>query len=258
MLNFRSASIFMVILAVMVFLLMDARIEALWIILPLIVIYLLILVVGSVRISSGFYLQVLCKGNIKEKVVALTFDDGPDPVITPKVLEILEKHQIPASFFVIGRKAEKQDDVMRLIISKGHIIGNHSYSHHFFFDFFGRKKMEQDLLKARGIIKDITGKVPLLFRPPYGVTNPVLAKVVKRLGYQVIGWSIRSFDTTTTDADKVAKRVIMGLRPGAVILMHDDRELTAKVLENLILKIKEEGYRFVGIEEMFGIEAYEI
>jgi peptidoglycan-N-acetylglucosamine deacetylase len=254
MLNFRSASIFMAILAFMVFLLMDARIEALWIILPLTVIYLLILVVGSVRISSGFYLQVLCKGTVKEKVVALTFDDGPDPVITPRVLEILEKHQIPATFFVIGRKAKNQEDLIRLIISKGHNIGNHSFSHHFLFDLFKRKNMEQDLVKAEMIIKDLSGKKPLLFRPPYGVTNPVLAKVVKRLGYQVIGWSIRSFDTTKKDAQKVTKRVIKGLHPGAVILMHDAQAVAPKALENIIIKAKEQGYRFVGLDEIFGIE----
>ena len=240
----------MIILAFMVFLLMDARIESLWIIIPLAIVYLVLLVVESVRINSGFYLEALCRGNTKEKIVALTFDDGPDEIYTPRILEILEKHQIPACFFIIGKKAEERENILRLAISKGHIIGNHSYGHHFFFDFFGRKKMERDLVKTENIIKDVTGKKQLLFRPPYGVTNPTLAKVVKNRRYKVIGWSVKSFDTTIKSADKITERVLKGLQPGAVILMHDDREITLKVLEKVIIKIKEHGYRFVGLEEM--------
>ena len=253
MLNFRSASIVTFILASMVFLLMDARIESLWIILPLAVIYLFLLAIGSVRIRSGFYVKALCRGNTNKKIVPMTFDDGPDEIHTPRILEILENNQVRATFFIIGSKAEKQENLVRQIVSKGHVIGNHSYTHAFFFDFFGRKKMEQDLLKAEGIIMRATGKRPLLFRPPYGVTNPVLAKVVKRLSYNVIGWSVRSFDTTIKDPDKVAHRIIKRLHPGAVVLMHDTRDVTAKALEKVILKIKEEGYRFVSLEELFEV-----
>jgi peptidoglycan/xylan/chitin deacetylase (PgdA/CDA1 family) len=137
-----------------------------------------------------------------------------------------------------------------MIYNAGHCIGNHSYSHAFFFDLFGRKKMEQDLLKTDRLIQDITGKKTLLFRPPYGVTNPILAKVVKRLGFRAIGWSVRSLDTVLKDEDKVVERIIDRLHPGAVILMHDNREMAVKVLEKVILKIKEEGYRFVSIDEM--------
>ena len=183
----------------------------------------------------------------------MTFDDGPDETYTPRILEILEKNQVRATFFIIGSKAEKQENLVRIIVSKGHVIGNHSYTHAFFFDFFGRKKMEQDLLKAEGIIMRATGKRPLLFRPPYGVTNPVLAKVVKRLRYNVIGWSVRSFDTTTKIPEKVAQRIIKRLHPGAVVLMHDTLDVTAKSLEKVILKIKEEGYRFVSLEELFEV-----
>jgi peptidoglycan/xylan/chitin deacetylase (PgdA/CDA1 family) len=246
----------MAILAFMVFLLMDARIESLWIIIPLVLIYLALLVIFSVRIKSGFYVNAFYKGNTNEKIVALTFDDGPDAGNTSKILDILEKYHVPATFFIIGRKAEEQQELLKLIISKGHRLGNHSYGHDFFFDFFGRKKMEQDLLKAGEIILKATGKRPLLFRPPYGVTNPVVAKVVKKLGYSVIGWSVRSFDTTTKDAEKVAARVIKRLHPGAVILMHDTQDVTAEALEKMILKILEEGYRLVGLEELSGIKAY--
>ena len=250
MLNFRSASIFMAILAFMVFLLMDARIEFLWIVLPLALIYIIILVIGSVRINSGFYLEAFCRGMTNEKVVALTFDDGPDEKYTPLILEILMKHQVMATFFVIGNKAEKQGDILQRIHSEGHALGNHSFSHAFFFDLFGREKMERDLLKADEIIIKVSGKKPEYFRPPYGVTNPVVAKVTKMLKYKVVGWSVRSLDTVLKDEDKILERIKDRLHPGAIILMHDDREVTSKVLEKVILMVKEEGYRFVGLEEL--------
>ena len=240
----------MIILAFMVFLLMDARIESLWIIIPLAIVYLVLLVVESVRINSGFYLEALCRGNTKEKIVALTFDDGPDEIYTPRILEILEKHQIPACFFIIGKKAEERENILRLAISKGHIIGNHSYGHHFFFDFFGRKKMERDLLKTDEVIMALTGMKPVLFRPPYGVTNPVLARVVHKIGYKTTGWSIKSLDTVLTDEDKIIERTKDRLHPGAVILMHDNRAITAGVLEKIIVMIKKEGYRFVELKAL--------
>jgi peptidoglycan-N-acetylglucosamine deacetylase len=242
----------MAILVFMVFLLMDARLEFLWIALPLGLIYLIMLVIGSVMINSGFYLEALCKGITNEKVVALTFDDGPDEKFTRIILDILDKQQVTATFFMIGSKAEKQQELLRQVVAKGHVIGNHSYSHAFFFDLFGRKKMEQDLLKAERVIMKVTGKRPEFFRPPYGVTNSVLAKVAKKLNYKVIGWSVRSLDTVKKDEDEIVKRIKKGLHPGAVILMHDDREITAKVLEKVILMIKAEGYQFVGMEAMIG------
>jgi peptidoglycan/xylan/chitin deacetylase (PgdA/CDA1 family) len=257
MLNFRSASILVIILAALVLLLMIFYPHLCWILLPLAGIYLLMLTVGSVFICSNFYIRAFCRGTKSEKVAALTFDDGPDEVITPKVLAILEKHNVQATFFVIGNKAKKNSALLKLIIGKGHQVGLHSYSHGFFFDFYRKKNMEQDLLKTEDVIMCNTGKKPLLFRPPYGVTNPTLANTVKNLEYKVIGWSVRSLDTTLKNAEKVSKRIIGKLHPGAVILMHDNQNIIPEALEKVIITAKEMGYRFVGLEEMLGIEAYE-
>ena len=187
MLNYRTASIGLIILAVVVFLLMVVNMQYQWLLAALAVVYIWLLAMGSVKICSGFYVNVFCRGGMTEKLVALTFDDGPDEKHTPVILEVLEKHQVPATFFIIGSIAEKREALLRQIIIKGHSIGNHSYSHAFLFDLFGTRKMEQDLLKADELIMRVTGKKPVLFRPPYGVTNPVLAKVVKKRGYKVIG-----------------------------------------------------------------------
>jgi peptidoglycan/xylan/chitin deacetylase (PgdA/CDA1 family) len=250
MLNFRTTSIALVIFAALVLILLFFNIRLGMFPVLAVIVWLILLVVGSVNIRSGFYMEAFCRGITNEKVVALTFDDGPDEKHTPLILEILKKHRVTATFFIIGRKAEKQEALLQRIISERHALGIHSYSHAFFFDFFGRKKMEQDLLKAEGIIMKATGERPVLFRPPYGVTNPVLAKVVKKLGYKVMGWSVRSFDTTAKDAEKVAERVIRKLHPGAVVLMHDTQKITPEALERVIKMAKEEGYRFVDLEKL--------
>jgi peptidoglycan-N-acetylglucosamine deacetylase len=257
MLNFKTSTIALIIFAALVLLLLFFNIRLGMFPLLAIIIWMILLIMGSANIRSGFYLKAFCKGKTSEKIITLTFDDGPDAVITPKVLAILEKHHIQATFFIIGKKAKKNSALLKLIIGKGYIAGLHSYSHGFFFDFYTKRNMEQDLLKTEEVIMCNTGKKPLLFRPPYGVTNPTLANTVKNLDYKVIGWSVRSLDTTIKNAEKVTKRIIRKLHPGAVILMHDTQDITPEALEQVIIRAKEMGYRFVGIEEMFGIEAYE-
>jgi len=256
MLNFRTTTIALLIFAALVLILLIFNIRLGMFPILAIIVWLILLIIGSVNICSGFYIKAYCKGKTSEKLITLTFDDGPDEIITPKVLAILEKHNIPATFFIIGKKAEKHIDLIQQIIARGHQIGFHSYGHAFFFDLYGSGKMEQDLLKAEEIIMNSTGKKPLLFRPPYGVTNPNLAKVVKKLGYKVIGWSVRSLDTTIKDAEKVAQRIIGKLHPGAVILMHDTQSITPEALEKVIIRAKEEGYRFAGLEEVLDVEAF--
>lgn len=252
MLTYRPASTLVIILAASVILLTNINIHFLWFLLPLAMVYLFMLVMGSVNICSGFYLNAFCGGNTNRKIVALTFDDGPDENNTPEVLEILARQDVPAAFFLIGKNAENHPGLVKQIISEGHSIGLHSYSHPVLYDFSGRKKMENDLLKSEKVISDISGKNPGYFRPPFGVTNPVMAKVVKKLGYRVIGWSVRSFDTNINDAERLVNRVIEKLHPGAVVLLHDTQEVTVVALEKIILKIKEEGYLFVSLEEMVG------
>lgn len=254
MLTFRAANKYLLIFAVAAFLLMIIDPQYGWLLLILLIMYFYILVRGAINVCSGFYVEVFCKGTTQEKIVALTFDDGPDSIHTTQILDILNKHDVKASFFIIGKKAEQNEALIRRILEERHTIGNHSYSHDFFFDLFGRKKMEQDLLKTDEFIEKISGAKPAYFRPPYGVTNPTVAKVVKKLGHKAIGWSVRSLDTVLKDEDKIVGRVLDRLHPGAVILLHDDREITVKSLEKLILKIKNEGYRFIGLEDLKMLE----
>lgn len=250
MLTYRTASTIFIILAGLVILMMLFRPSAGWALLPLSAGYIALLAIGSARICSRFYLRAFCKNDTSEKKVLLTFDDGPDDKITPEVLEILDKHQVKAAFFLIGRKAEANPDLVGRIAGKGHTIGLHSYSHAFWFDLYSAKKMERDLLKSEEVIRKITGEKPDWFRPPYGVTNPMLAKAVKKLGYRVIGWSVRSFDTSCRDENRVAERVIKGLHPGAVILLHDTREITPGVVDQVIRRAVANGYTFADADKL--------
>jgi peptidoglycan/xylan/chitin deacetylase (PgdA/CDA1 family) len=250
MLNLRTANVYLVSFAAVAILLMIFNPQYWWLLLILAIFYIYLLVAGSIKICSGFYMDVLCKGITEEKIVALTFDDGPNEKHTHQILDILEKQQVQATFFVIGHKASDQQELLRCIVSNGHALGNHSFGHAFFFDLYRRKKMEQDLQKDNELIEKLTGKKTAFFRPPYGVTNPVLAKVVKKLGFKAVGWSIRSLDTVLKDEEKIVERITDRLHPGAIILMHDNREMTVKVLEKVILAVKKEGYRFVRIEDL--------
>lgn len=248
MLTFRTTSTAMVILACLALTVTLFLRPVVWALIFLAAAYLVMLITGSARVCSGFYLRVRCKLETHENLALLTFDDGPDEKITPQVLRILAQHRVSAVFFLIGRKAEAHPELVRAIVAAGHAVGIHSYGHSPWFDFYSRQKMERDLMRAEEVITGITGERPLLFRPPYGVTNPVLAAAVKKRGYRVTGWSVRSFDTSCRDAGRVADRVIQGLHPGAVILLHDTLAITPEVVSHVIERAAGMGYAFADPE----------
>jgi peptidoglycan/xylan/chitin deacetylase (PgdA/CDA1 family) len=203
---------------------------------------LLSLVYASADIRSGVYLKVLLRLNTREKIIALTFDDGPHPDITPQVLAILKKYAIHAVFFCIGENIEINRTLAEKIVAEGHRIGNHTYSHSKGFPLFPLAKMKADMARCRELIDEIA-PCPL-FRPPFGVTNPVLRSALKNSDYQVIGWSIRSLDTTIRNREKVIERVTKRIKPGSIILFHDTQAHTPVILERVIHFALENGYAF--------------
>ncbi|MCD4730126.1 MAG: polysaccharide deacetylase family protein [Bacteroidales bacterium] len=200
----------------------------------------------------NFYLKTMYNGNPDEAKVALTFDDGPDEETTAGLLNILEKHQIKAAFFCIGNKIEKNKSILKKISENGHLIGNHSWSHAFLFDFFLPGRMIREIKKTDTIIDNITGIPVKLFRPPYGVTNPLLSKALKKTGHTVIGWSLRTFDTTK-NRQRVLKRIETQLKNGDIILFHDANPKTIDLLEDAIKLIKHRGMEIVGLNELLKI-----
>ena len=211
---------------------------------------------GSMNISSDYYCRVLCNANTDEKKIAVTFDDGPDKTVTPAILDVLKKHNVRAAFFTIGHKAKENPDLIRKIDGEGHIIGSHSYSHHFFFDLFGSQKMIIELQKTEAVLNQILNKKIRMFRPPYGVTNPPLARAVLEMNYHIIGWSLRSKDTVLQD-DRLFERLIKRVKPGDIIIFHDTKRYTPDVLDKFIIFAKENSYSFERADRLLNIEPYE-
>ena len=148
----------------------------------LITLLIIFLVYASCNIRSNIYLKVFCKKQTEDKIVAITFDDGPDSVQTPKVLQVLKEQQIPACFFCIGHKVEENEELIRQIINEGHLIGNHSFTHTNHFPLYSLSRMKKDLQACQFALERVTSQKIKLFRPPFGVTNPTIAKSCPHIG----------------------------------------------------------------------------
>ena len=153
--------------------------------------------------------------------IALTIDDGPDPVVTPQVLDILDRHGAQATFFCIGEKAARYPEVCREIVRRGHAVENHSQNHNHIFSMLGPRGIRCELEAAQHTLSQITGQRPTFFRAPAGLRNPFLDPVLTRLGLTLASWSARGFDTRIGDAERVKHALSHGLRAGAILLMHD-------------------------------------
>jgi len=218
--------------------------------------WFLITAFGVTNIRSGYFLKSLSSNpNMTIKKVAITFDDGPDQN-THKILEVLNRHNVKATFFCIGKQIEQHPEIAKKIIEEKHVIGNHTFTHDKLIDVYSVDKFIAEIEQTDAIIKKVSNKKPLLFRPPYGITNPNIAKAIKKTGHAVIGWNKRSFDTTIPSEKIVLKRVTKNLKGGDVILLHDTKIITVAVLEQLLLFLQRNNYTTVTIDELFSIPAY--
>jgi peptidoglycan/xylan/chitin deacetylase (PgdA/CDA1 family) len=206
---------------------------------------------------SGFHHPVNCSGSGDQQAVAITFDDGPDRLKTPVILDLLKKHNVPAAFFCIGHKLPANDELTGRIVSEGHLIGNHSFSHSKWFDFFTATRIKKELLATNQLVRKITGRSPLLFRPPFGVVNPMVSRALRSTNLQAVCWNIRSYDTILQDPVKVLQRILRRLQPGAVILLHDHTAFSESHLEQLILGIRAAGYEIKPLDQLLNLQAYE-
>ena len=213
-----------------------------WYLIILINLFAIIQFSGAYFIGLNFHLNSVNSLNTNEKKVLLTFDDGPH-TNTVKVLEVLKKHDAKALFFVIGKNIQGNEAILKQIVADGHQIGNHSFSHHNFIDLWSTKKVTEDFVACQKLIEQYQPNTKL-FRPPYGVTNPNIAKALKQLNLQSIGWNVRSYDTSIKDVEKIKQRVLSQLKPGAIILLHDRLDFMPDLLETLIPAIKGKGYSF--------------
>ena len=189
-------------------------------------------------------------------MVALTFDDGPMPERTNNILNLLDKFNVKATFFCIGNRIKGNEGILKQIQEQGHLIGNHSYSHSNLFDLKNTQQMISDLQEGNKEIKRVIGKEPMFFRPPYGVTTPSLARASKKLGFEVIGWNVRSLDTSIKDKQQLVERVIPRIQPGSILLFHDTVENLEIALEEILNYLKQNNYKVVELDKLIQKKAY--
>lgn len=200
---------------------------------------------------------MVINGSSNKKMVALTFDDGPDAKITPKILDVLKQNDVKGNFFFIGESVGKNKDVVKRAYAEGNLVLSHSFDHK---DLSTKSEADIDkqIKDTENAIFNVIGKKPALIRPPYGETNDAVLKEASRNNLKIIIWSIDTLDWSQREKDNIIKNVLDNVRPGEIILMHsnEDKKVTLEALPDLISGLKAKGYNIVTLSEMLGVNAY--
>lgn len=237
------------------FIILDIQYEMTWWYVLLISLYVSISIIGSFVMSMKLFTNNICKGITNEKFIAITFDDGPIAGKTDCILEILARYNVSATFFCIGSRIDINEALLRKTDEAGHLIGNHTFYHKKHFGFLSSSDILQELHDTDSAIEKVLQKKPNFFRPPFGVTNPMIARAVDTGKYDTIGWSVRSFDTIVHDPKKLLKRTTC-VRPGDIVLFHDYSLTTIEILPTFIETVQAKGYRIVRLDELLNQKAY--
>lgn len=228
----------------------------LYVLISVLIFWLILTVWASFDMRMNYFVKTHSSNKkVNRNVIALTFDDGPTE-ITPEILNLLEKFNQKATFFCIGKQVEKYPEIAKRLVNEGHTIANHTWSHTNKMGFLPEKDVVNEIVSNQKTIKKATGKECHLFRPPFGVTNPNIAKACNKLNLLVIGWNIRSLDTVISSKTKILNRIIPRIKKGSVILLHDTSQKTADVLEQLLIDLKEKEFQSVPVDELLQIKAY--
>jgi peptidoglycan/xylan/chitin deacetylase (PgdA/CDA1 family) len=226
---------------------------------------IILLAYGYFIPTSPVFGKVYYKGDNHNKVVALTFDDGPNEPYTSEVLDILDKYNVKATFFCVGKNVELYPETAKRIVAEGHVLGNHSYTHnanHALTEYGAR-----DMMVAEKAISDTVGVKPHLYRPPHGKKSPWELEEVSDQGMIEVTWSVSTGELNTHSSEKVAERIVDETHRGEIILLHDgygtshncsqaDKSLTVEALPLIIEKLQAEGYTFVTVPDLLDVPAY--
>jgi peptidoglycan-N-acetylglucosamine deacetylase len=220
--------------------------------------FLAILTDGIFRPSSSVLYPTITHGPRDRPRVALTFDDGPDPQVTPAILDALASANARATFFVIGRHLEQQREIGVRALREGHELGNHSWMHSYYQNFYRTGRQRQDVERSTQLLRELSGSnAEPLYRPPVGLKSPALARVAHARKLQVIAWSLHSRDTLARDAHATAERVLSRIAPGDIVLMHDGhqhadrhRNIAAAALPKILAGLRERGLSSVTVSEL--------
>jgi peptidoglycan-N-acetylglucosamine deacetylase len=213
---------------------------------------------GIFRPSSSVLYPTISHGPRDRPQVALTFDDGPDPQVTPSLLDTLRSSGARATFFVIGRHLEKHRDIGNPALQEGHELGNHSWMHSRFQNFYRTRRTEADVDRSTRLIQELCGSTAEpLYRSPVGLKSPAIARVAHVRKLTIVAWSLHSRDTMTRDPRVVAARVLSSVMPGDIVLMHDGhdradvhRTVAAAALPEILRGLRERGLSAVTVSEL--------
>jgi peptidoglycan/xylan/chitin deacetylase (PgdA/CDA1 family) len=209
---------------------------------------------GAFHRNSPVFGRALGRLPGDDKHVALTFDDGPNPVATSRILETLRAERVPATFFLLGRHVERWPALARRVAAEGHAIGNHGY-HHRKLHFRGPAYVRLDLLLGTDAIAHAAGTRPTFYRAPHGFRSPWVTPIARELGQRTVGWTLGVWDSDRPGPDMIVRRAVDGCRPGTILLLHDgdgydpdgDRTQTAEALPKIIRELRDKGYGFVSL-----------
>ena len=195
-------------------------------------------------------------GDTNQKVLYLTFDAGYENGFTPQILDVLKKHQVPAAFFLVGNYLEREPDLVRRMTEEGHIVGNHTWSHPDMSKIQKKEDFSRELKQVEDQYREITGQdLKRYYRPPQGIYSEENLQMAKELGYRTVFWSLAYVDWNN-DAQPTSEEAFSKLLPrthdGAVILLHSTSQTNAAILEELLIRWKEQGYTFGTLDELFG------
>jgi len=169
--------------------------------------------------------------------VAITFDDGPDPEVTPRVLDLLDAHGAKATFFCVGERAAAAPGLVREIVRRGHSVENHSHRHSTAFGWYGPWRLRRELEAAQRVLAEAAGVAPIFFRAPFGTRNPLLDFALARLGLTLVSWTRRGYDTVDGDPARVLRRLVDRLAAGDVLLLHDGVTIRERRGEPAVLAV---------------------
>ncbi|MDW8028446.1 MAG: polysaccharide deacetylase family protein [Armatimonadota bacterium] len=210
-----------------------------------------ILAQHQAELERGIKYHKLIHGDRTKRQVAITFDDGPHPDYTPKLLEILRQYEAKATFFVVGKMAEKYPNLVKEQVADGHSVGNHTY-HHVNLTRIPKEYIATEIKACGEVLRSITGKAPRLFRPPGGDYDKQVAEVAEALGYTIVLWSINPGDYADPGEKVIETLVLKKVRNGDIILLHDGVQETIDVLPQILGFLKDKGYQLVTVDEMMG------
>jgi peptidoglycan-N-acetylglucosamine deacetylase len=209
----------------------------------------------SMAPQGQWFGRTFARGTRGSKQIALTYDDGPNDPHTLKLLDVLAKHSVRATFFMIGRYARQRPDIARAVAEAGHVIGNHTFTHPLLI-FESAARTRTQLVDCHQALEDAVGEHSNLFRPPFGGRRPATLRVARALRLETVMWNVTGYDWNAPPAAVIEKKVMRQMRGGDVILLHDgghramgaDRAQTVIATDNLIRRYKDQGYEFVTME----------